>query len=218
MRRLGILVAVGFLLASAFMNFQYGHSLGRSALEAWVYGLVGVLAVACNALCPFFMLWHRRRRALLAGVAVLWLLCLTYSLTSAIGFAAENRQALVGGREAVRANYETTIKQLSELEEKRLKLNTTRFDNRIDGLREELKKLRGKGGHLDSDPQSVAIATLTFLKPEDVRTALLFIFAVMVEFGAALVLFAALSSEPRAPAPATVPRWRPNWRGGARKD
>ncbi len=98
MRRLGIFVAIGFLLASAFMNFKYGNSLGRTAIEGWIYGMVGVLAVGSNALCPFLLAWHAKRSALRGGIVLLWVLCLTYSLTSAIGFAAENRQALTGRR------------------------------------------------------------------------------------------------------------------------
>lgn len=212
MRRLGIAAAVAFLLASAFMNFRYGHSLGRSAVETWVYGGVGVLAVVCNALCPFFLAWHATRYTLRLGIALLWTLCLAYSLTSAIGFAAENREALVGNREAARGNYETTVASLEDLEAKRTRTQSGRYDARIEALRDELKRLRTEGANLEADPQARVLSTLTFLDMQRVRIAIVVLFAVMVELGAALVLFAAVTGETsKAKAPAQAPMWRPKW-------
>jgi hypothetical protein len=87
----GVLVALGFLAASAVMNYLFGAALGRTAIEAYIYGAVSVLAVFFNALSPFFLAWGRAagRPAATAAAACLWLLCLSYSLTSALGFAAE---------------------------------------------------------------------------------------------------------------------------------
>ena len=53
----GAVVASGFLLASAAANYLFGASLGRTPREAALYGIVGVLAVAMNALAPFFLSW-----------------------------------------------------------------------------------------------------------------------------------------------------------------
>jgi hypothetical protein len=207
MQRLATAVAVGFLLAAAFMNYRYGYVLGRTTLEAIVFGCVGVLAVGSNAVCPFLIARHGSRRTLVAGLVVLWSLCLTYSLTSAIGFAAENRQTVIGSREAVKANYELTRQSLTELEAKRLKLNTIRQDDRIEALRGELKALRAKGAALEADPQSTALSALTFVDPDRIRLGLIIVFALMVECGAALLLFASLHHSQRAKSTALV--WRP---------
>ena len=68
----GALVAVGFLVASATMNYLFGSLLGRTPLESKVYGAVSVLAVLCNALCPFFLSWGRqgKRHAVAASAAL----------------------------------------------------------------------------------------------------------------------------------------------------
>src|SRR5215468_3588501 len=89
----GAFVASGFLAASAVANYFFGASLGRTVWEGVLYGAVGVLAVATNALSPFFISWAlaASRRTAAAAIASLWLLCLIYSTSSAVGFAAQNR-------------------------------------------------------------------------------------------------------------------------------
>jgi len=52
----GVLVALGFLSASALMNYLFGAALGRTQIEAYIYGAVSVLAVLFNALSLFFSL------------------------------------------------------------------------------------------------------------------------------------------------------------------
>src|ERR1700716_3059515 len=90
----GAVVALGFLFASAVANYMFGASLGRSPREAMLYGAVGVLAVAMNALAPFYISWSltAARKTTAAAIGNLWALCLTYSTTSALGFAAQNRE------------------------------------------------------------------------------------------------------------------------------
>src|SRR5688572_15079416 len=100
------------------MNFHYGFSLGRTVHEGRIYGVVGVFAVASNGLCPFLLAWHAKRRALQGAIVLLWVFCLTYSLTSAIGFAAENRDGMVAGREAAKTSYAMTLASLADLEAK----------------------------------------------------------------------------------------------------
>ncbi len=212
MRGVGIVVALGFLLASAFMNFQYGFSLGRTVHEGWAYGLVGVLAVASNGLCPFLLTWHVKRRALQGAILLLWVFCLTYSLTSAIGFAAENRDGRVAGRESAKANYEMTLASLADLESKRDRLKTRRYDDRIEALREDAKRQAAAGANLEADPQALVLATLISLDPKNVRLGVQVIFGVMVELGAALLLFASVGGEAvKAKAPVKAPMWRPKW-------
>ena len=96
----GALVSLGFLFASAVANYMFGASLGRTPWEAQLYGAVGVLAVAMNALAPFYISWSltAKRRTTAAGIALIWALCLIYSTSSALGFAAQNREGI--GRRA----------------------------------------------------------------------------------------------------------------------
>ncbi len=195
----GALVALGFLFASAVMNYLFGSLLGRTPLEAKVYGAVSVLAVLCNAFSPFFLSWAReaKRHAVAIAAALLWTLCLTYSITSALGFAAENRTTLTGARQTIHSDYESASRRLAGLEATRATYQRPprELEDRIDRLRQEVSELRKQGGMTESDPQGQLLSRLTFgvIEKDTVRFILVALFAVMVEAGAALGLFAALA-------------------------
>lgn len=197
--RAGAIVAGGFLVASAVANYLFGASLGRTSWEAILYGMIGVLAVAMNALSPFFLSWSlaASRRSTAAGIVFLWVLCLTYSTTSALGFAAQNRESVAQSRSVSREAYDDTRRELLDLEARR-KGTTVKdrpvLDARIDDARKRLAALRQNAGDA-VDAQSSFLSSLTFglIAARDVRIALVALFALMVEVGATLGLFAALS-------------------------
>ncbi len=195
----GALVTLGFLGASAVMNYLFGSLLGRTPLEAKVYGSVSVLAVLCNALSPFFLSWAReaKRHAVAIAAVLLWTLCLTYSVTSALGFAAENRSTLTGARQTIHGDYDSANRRLAGLEATRATYQRPpkELEDRIDRLRQEVSELRKQGGMTETDPQGQLLSKLTFgiLEKDTVRFILVALFAVMVEAGAALGLFAALA-------------------------
>jgi hypothetical protein len=207
----GALVAVAFLVASAAMNYQFSGSLGRTSFEAAIYGAVSVLAVMCNGLCPFFLSWEweDRRYLVVLAAGTLWSLCLIYSLSSALGFAAENRNDAISARMAAAANYEAALSRLAELTKTRAQYQhpPRQLDDRIDQTRNEVAKLRAAGGARDVDPQAQLISQITFglIAKHQVRIALVALFAVMVEAGAALGLFAALAHLPRRAAKEILP-------------
>jgi hypothetical protein len=222
----GAVVALGFLFASAVANYLFGASLGRSPWEAQLYGAVGVLAVAMNALAPFYISWAlaARRRVAAAGIAILWVLCLAYSTTSALGFAAQNREGTAFAQQLSRDAYDDTRRELLDLEARRKQAaakDRARLDGRIDDARRRLAAVRDKGP-APADAQSLFLSSLSRgrLSAGQLRQALVALFALMVEVGATLGLFAALShawdmqtplsSEP--PAASTNPaqnRWKP---------
>src|SRR5947209_1545365 len=117
----GALVALGFLSASAVANYLFGAGLGRTQWEATLYGAVGVLAVAMNALAPFYISWSLQasRKTTAAGIAALWALCLIYSTTSALGFAAQNREGVTVSRQVTHDAYDDTRRELLDLETRR---------------------------------------------------------------------------------------------------
>jgi len=82
------------------------------------------------------------------------------------------------------------------------------FDARIDEARLRLSRLREQRPAV-VDAQSTFLSSLSFglVDPSHVRKALVALFAVMVELGATIGLFAALSHSPAPPTPAT--RWKP---------
>jgi hypothetical protein len=207
--RAGALVALGFLFASAIANYLFGASLGRTVWEARLYGIVGVLAVAMNALAPFFLSWSwsAARKTLTISVVVLWALCLIYSTTSALGFAAQNRETTSRTRQISSDAYDDTRRELFDLERRRIGLNSkerTRLENKIDEVRTRLATLRTHTP-APADAQSTFISEiiLGLIDPQHVRITLAALFAVMVELCATLGLFAALSHSFQTP---TIPQ------------
>jgi hypothetical protein len=207
----GALVSCGFLAASAAANYMFGASLGRTHWEAHLYGTVGVLAVAMNALAPFYISWSlsAERKITAAATAILWALCLAYSTTSALGFAAQNREGTALARQVTHDGYEDTRRELLDLEARRRaakQKDRARLDAKIDDARKRLATMRANAP-APADSQAAFLSSLMFglLDPRQVRIALVTLFSLMVEMCATLGLFAALShpvATSRVPAPA----------------
>lgn len=107
---LGILgvMAAGILLAvSAAMNYRFGFSLGKTALDGQIYGLASASADCFKALAPFFFFAAVRSRmwSQALAAALVWTVVSGYSMTSALGHAALNRLDTTGQRAVAAANY-----------------------------------------------------------------------------------------------------------------
>jgi hypothetical protein len=194
-------IAYGFLAASAIANFMFAFSLAKTSLLSFVYGSVGVLATAANAVIPLRMsqAWEARNASVLVAGAVFLPLCIAFSLTSAIGFAASVRDTSTADRAALTQNYKTTLAMLKDVE---AKPKTAKTEQRIEALRLEVKSYRERGALLQDDPQSAALQIFGLT---DGRYYLTLLFALLIEFGSALGLFIALADVKRKE-PA---QWRP---------
>jgi hypothetical protein len=107
---LGVLgvVAAGILLAvSAAMNYRFGFSLGKTALDGQIYGAASAAADCFKALVPFFLFAAIRNKmwSQAFAAAVVWAVVTSYSMTSALGHAALNRLDTTGQRAVEAANY-----------------------------------------------------------------------------------------------------------------
>ncbi len=203
MHRAAAAIGYGFLIVSAVANFLFAFSLGRTFYLALLYGSVGVLATLANAVVPLRMLqaWDARRFSVLVAGGVLLPLCITFSLASAMGFAASMRDRGTADQAALSANYKTTLAQLRDAE---AKIRTPQNERRIDALRNDIKSYREKGAMRSDDPQSAALEILGIT---DGRYWLTLLFALLVEVGAALGVFIALADRKSAPTP--VAQWKP---------
>lgn len=113
----GCIAAMILLCVSAAMNWQFGHSLGKTPFDAHVFGAASVAADGMKALMPFFIFGAIRNRnwSQALGGAALWAVCIIYALTSALGFAALNRSDTTGNRSLQSANYEDLRGQLAQI-------------------------------------------------------------------------------------------------------
>jgi hypothetical protein len=143
--------------------------------------------VIFNGLAPFFMQWAPSLPAKLAS-GLIWLLCLVYTCTSAIGFAADNRNTTTGTRIAQYQNLGTIQDMLKDELAKKKK-----DDKRILELRHELIAYRNKGAIIEPDGQADLIGRILAIESKQVRTGLVILFAVLIEICGALGLYASLS-------------------------
>ena len=113
----GCIAALILLGVSAAMNWQFGHSLGKTPFDAHVFGAASVAADCMKALMPFFIFGAIRNRnwSQALGGAALWSVCIVFALTSALGFAALNRSDTTGNRSLQSANYEDLCGQLAQV-------------------------------------------------------------------------------------------------------
>ena len=107
---LGVLgvIAAGILLAvSAAMNYRFGFSLGKTALDGQIYGMASAAADCFKALIPFFFFAALRNRMWSQAIAaaLVWTVVVAYSMTSALGHAALNRLDTTGQRAVEAAAY-----------------------------------------------------------------------------------------------------------------
>lgn len=96
----GVLASGVLIAVSAAMNWRFGYSLGRSELDGMIYGTASAAADCLKALVPFFFFSALRQRmwSQAAAAAVVGIVVTGYSLMSAFGHAALNRNDTTGHR------------------------------------------------------------------------------------------------------------------------
>jgi len=125
---IGGIATAAMLLISMRLNFLFGYSLGQTPEKALVFGCVSVISDAWKGLGPVFILalYRAKRRWSVAGTAAIWVACFSYSVTSALGIAVEDRSSRTGSRETIVMNYEETITEVERLEKRRAGLRALR--------------------------------------------------------------------------------------------
>jgi hypothetical protein len=89
------------------MNYRFGFSLGKTALDGQIYGAASAAADCFKALVPFFLFAALRNKmwSQALAAALVWTVVSAYSMTSALGHAALNRLDTTGQRAVEAASY-----------------------------------------------------------------------------------------------------------------
>ena len=118
---IGGIATAAMLLISMWLNFLFGYSLGQTPEKALVFGCVSVISDAWKGLGPIFILalYRAKRQWSVVGAAAIWVVCFSYSISSALGVAIEDRSSRTGSRETILMNYDETVAEEKRLEEKR---------------------------------------------------------------------------------------------------
>jgi hypothetical protein len=119
------LATAGMFLVSMRANYLYGYGIGQTPETqiAIAWANVGADVWKGFGLIVVVALWRRAHRRAALAVSATWLVCLAFSVSSAIGIYVQERTALTSGREARHASYEDAAKELA-LVEVRLKALT----------------------------------------------------------------------------------------------
>lgn len=115
----GVCAAAILLIVSAAMNWRFGYSLGKSEFESQLYGAASAAADCFKALLPFFIVAALRNRSWsqAVGGVLLFAVCFSYSLTSSLGFSADNRADTTGARTLHAERYQDLRGELGRVRE-----------------------------------------------------------------------------------------------------
>jgi hypothetical protein len=147
----GVLAALILLSVSAAMNWQFGYSLGKTEFDSQILGAASIAADGMKALMPFFIFsaWRQRNYPQALGAAALWAVCIVYAMTSALGFAAQNRSDTTGARAIQHEKYEdlraemTRVNQQQSWLEKHRPTGTVQAE--IDGAKQNVRWTTSEG-------------------------------------------------------------------------
>ena len=103
------------IAASVGMNWTFWTAQGVDVATSRVLGSVSVMVDVFKATLPMAIAWAwaERRRVASSIALVLFSVCLTFSMVSAIGFATWLRGAASGNREAASFRYKEATSQLN---------------------------------------------------------------------------------------------------------
>lgn len=125
---LGMGAALVMCAVSGAMNYLFMASLGKTPLEGHVLGAASAAADVLKALLPFFIAWSWRDGRVVAAMSglIAFLFFVSFSLMSALGFAADNRGLLVDGRKNLNLAYERMQRELDDIERQSAALSAHR--------------------------------------------------------------------------------------------
>lgn len=108
----------GIVAVSVRANYLFGYGFGQSPETAHVFGWANVAADLWKVSGPILIagLWRAQRRRLAALLFPVWVLCLLWGMVGAIGVYAQDRTALIGGRENAAVSYADAEREISEIE------------------------------------------------------------------------------------------------------
>jgi hypothetical protein len=109
---------LGMTAVSMRANYLFGYGFGQTPEKAQVFGYANVAADLWKVagLIVITALWRAKQRRFALTLIPIWLICLLWGFAGAVGVYAQDRTALVGGREARAASYSDVTHELEEID------------------------------------------------------------------------------------------------------
>ena len=123
-----VAATLAFIAASGLMNWVFMTSLGKSEFEQQIFGAVSVAVSAFIALLPTHILkaFEQRRFVYVALAVPAFLAFVTFSLSSAVGFAAKNRGSMTEDRTLATSRLADAKREIDAAEARRKALGSPR--------------------------------------------------------------------------------------------
>jgi hypothetical protein len=111
---------VAMLALSMLTNATFGYRFGTTAITAGVFAAANVIADIWKGLGLIIVagLLRERHHSVAALLTLLWIVALMFGVASSMGVYVQDRTAMVGGREAQKANLRDAERELTTEEEK----------------------------------------------------------------------------------------------------
>jgi hypothetical protein len=124
----------GMVAVSLRANFLFGYGFGQTPDRAHVFGWANVAADLwkVGGLIVITSLWRADKKRCAVSLMPIWVLCVLCGLVGAIGVYAQDRTALIGGREAIAATYKDAERELAEIDAKLQTITTERSTVQVD--------------------------------------------------------------------------------------
>jgi hypothetical protein len=136
--RWSVIVALGAATAgmaavSLRANYLFGYGFGQTSEKAQVFGWANVAADIWKVLglITITSLWRAKQYRFALSLLPIWVLCLLWGLIGAIGVYAQDRTALIGGRETAVATYKDAEHELAQMDRKLSGLRTHRSEAEV---------------------------------------------------------------------------------------
>lgn len=213
--RLIVMIAVLTVgLCSSVMNFRFGYHLANSQFDGLVIGTLSVSLDIVKMAAPVFATLAFSRQAYLRAISstLIWVVCVSFSLTAAIGFSASNRDTVISARSNDAESYrrasqdrESILRDLDAMKGNRRWAATSGCTNATasksvafcKSVRDTENRLRSVNLVLASsrqittdDPQASTLSRISGLSRSHVQIALVILVAVVSELVSSLGLFA----------------------------
>jgi len=110
----------GMVVVSLRANYLFGYGFGQTPEKAHVFGWANVAADLwkVSGLIVITSLWRAQQKRFAVSLLPIWTLCFLWGLAGAIGVYAQDRTALIGGREAVAATFKGGERELEDIDAK----------------------------------------------------------------------------------------------------
>ena len=131
---LGVAGSLVLVAISASLSFMFARTIGGTPEEGMAYGIACATLDVLKAVSPFFVAaWLVARKwAAAAAAALVFLIGVVVSFTSAVGLAGHNRLDRSGSFENLQAQFVDARRELSELEARLAALKRGRSSAEID--------------------------------------------------------------------------------------